>query len=202
MNTLSLQPNAYYHIYNRAVGKEKGFIEEKNYYFFLSKLKQYITPIADVYAYCLMPNHYHLFVKIKTKQAIELYKLQLSEHNKVLGNFETIEAFIVKQFSNMNNSYTKSFNIAYNRKGKLFLQSFKRKEVDSNEYFTKLIHYIHCNPVHHQLTKQIKDWKHSSYNTLLSTSATLLQRDTVLNWFGGREKFIIFHETTHINFHE
>ncbi len=141
-------------------------------------------------------------MKIKTQQAIELYKLQLSEHNKVLGNFETIESFIVKQFSNMNNSYTKSFNKIYDRKGKLFLQSFKRKEVDSDEYFTKLIHYIHSNPVHHQFTKFIKDWKHSSYNTFLSTSATLLKREEVLNWFGGKEKFIIFHETTQINIHE
>ena len=202
MNTIFLQPDTYYHIYNRAVGKEKGFVEEKNYFFFLRKLKQYITPIANVYAYCLLPNHYHLFVKIKTQQAIELYKLQLSEHNKVLGNFETIESFIVKQFSNMNNSYTKSFNKTYDRKGKLFLQSFKRKEVDSDEYFTKLIHYIHNNPVHHQLTKFIKDWKHSSYNTFLSTNTTLLKREEVLNFFGGKEKFIIFHETTQINIHE
>jgi REP element-mobilizing transposase RayT len=202
MNITTLQPNTYYHIYNRAVGKEKGFVEEKNYPFFLGKLKQYITPIAKVYAYCLLPNHYHLFVKIKTEEEIDTYKTQLNELNKILGNFETSESFIVKQFSNMNNSYTKSFNKTYDRKGKLFLQSFKRKEVDSDEYYTKLIHYIHSNPVHHQLVKQIKDWKHSSYNALLSTSATLLQRDEVLNWFRGRDKFIIFHQETHISIHE
>lgn len=202
MHTISLQPDTYYHIYNRAVGKEKGFIEEKNYSFFLGKLKQYITPIANVYAYCLLPNHYHLFVKIKTQQEIELYKIQLREQNKILGNFERIESFIVKQFSNMNNSYTKAFNKTYERKGKLFLQSFKRKEVDSDEYFTKLIHYIHSNPVHHQLTKLIKDWKHSSYNALVSNSVTLLQREAVFDWFGGKEKFILFHQETQISIHE
>ncbi len=141
-------------------------------------------------------------MKIKTQQEIELYKTQLSEQNKILGNFETIESFIVKQFSNMNNSYTKAFNKTYERKGKLFLQSFKRKEVDSDEYFTKLIHYIHSNPVHHQLTKLIKDWKHSSYNALVSNSVTLLQREAVFDWFGGKEKFILFHQETQINIHE
>jgi putative transposase len=55
----------YYHVYNRAIGNEKAFLEEKNYHFFLQKIKDYLLSIANVYSYCLLPNHYHLLLYIK-----------------------------------------------------------------------------------------------------------------------------------------
>lgn len=191
----------FYHVYNVTVGNEKAFLEKRNYHFFLDKLKKYISPICDVYAYCLIPNHYHLLIKIKTEKEINNYKNELIESQKIKGKFETESEFIVQQFSRMNNSYTKAFNITYNRKGKLFLQSFKRKEVDGNDYFTKLIHYIHSNPVHHKLVNKIDDWEFSSYNSLVSDKYSLLCRNEVFDWFGSKEKFILFHENTHINLH-
>jgi predicted transcriptional regulator len=48
----------YYHIYNRGNNKENIFIEEKNYNYFLEKMKKYLLPITDVYAYCLLQNHF------------------------------------------------------------------------------------------------------------------------------------------------
>ena len=37
-----LQPDTFYHIYNRANGSEKLFITDENYVFFLRKYKEYI----------------------------------------------------------------------------------------------------------------------------------------------------------------
>jgi putative transposase len=45
-----LSPGNIYHIYNRANGFENLFREEKNYYFFLGKLKEHVSPIADIFA--------------------------------------------------------------------------------------------------------------------------------------------------------
>jgi putative transposase len=42
--------------------------------------------------------------------------------------------------------------------------------------------------------KDFRDWPHSSYHTLLSKSATKLQRDETLKWFGGKENFIEAHK--------
>src|SRR5690606_17973301 len=60
----------YYHIYNHANGNENLFREQKNYEYFLEKYKQHISTIAQTIAWCLMPNHFHLLVKIKTEEEI------------------------------------------------------------------------------------------------------------------------------------
>ena len=66
-----LQPNSSYHIFNHANGFENIFTEDENYRFFLDKYKEYITPIAETYAYCLLPNHFHLVVRIRKREVIE-----------------------------------------------------------------------------------------------------------------------------------
>src|SRR5690554_5163811 len=60
----------YYHIYNHANGDENLFREQKTYEYFLEKYKKHISPIAETIAWCLMPNHFHLLVKIKTEEEI------------------------------------------------------------------------------------------------------------------------------------
>jgi putative transposase len=61
----NFEAGQYYHIYNRGNNKENIFIEEKNYNYFLEKIKKYILPIADVYAYCLLKNHFSYRFKNK-----------------------------------------------------------------------------------------------------------------------------------------
>ena len=71
MKTLSpLQPGVFYHIYNRGNNGEDLFREERNYLYFLKLYEKYITPIADTYAYCLLKNHFHFFVRIKSEDEI------------------------------------------------------------------------------------------------------------------------------------
>ncbi len=55
-----------YHVFNRANNYENLFIEEKNYSYFIKLMSKYLLPIADIYAYCLMPNHFHFVLKIKS----------------------------------------------------------------------------------------------------------------------------------------
>ena len=56
---------SYYHIYNRAIGRDWLFVNDGNYRFFLKKWQQYIHPYVETFAYCLMCNHYHFLVRIK-----------------------------------------------------------------------------------------------------------------------------------------
>lgn len=60
-----LYPGCYYHIYNRANGKENLFREEADYLTFLERYDKYIQPVADTYAWVLMPNHFHSLVRIR-----------------------------------------------------------------------------------------------------------------------------------------
>ena len=171
----SLVPGYYYHIYNRGVNKNPVFWEPRNYTFFLRLINRFLLDYADVFVYCLLQNHVHLLIRIKEIQ-----------HDKPhLGLSHTF------------NSYTQSINNAYNRTGSLFERPFRRKLIDKLSYLYHVVCYIHLNPVHHQITEKVTTLPYSSYKSILSNTETYLQRDTVLDWFGGREDFIEAHHIWH-----
>ena len=79
------ETNTAFHIYNRGNNRENIFIEEKNYTYFLKLLEKYIIPIANIYAYCMMPNHFHLVLRIKPSDEL---------HSKLSnGKFEIHRCF-------------------------------------------------------------------------------------------------------------
>lgn len=188
-----LLPNHYYHIYNRAVGDEKIFRNKENYRYFLQKFIQHIFPVADIYCYCLLPNHFHFLVRIKPADTLSIYYYERKKKIPLTDN-SIINEFLMEQFSNFFNSYTKSINKIFDRKGKLFMDHLKRKEITADNYFSKIIHYIHANPVHHGYCKKVSNWNHSSYHILIDESETILKRDEVMDWFGNKDNFIKFHE--------
>jgi putative transposase len=184
-----LSPGQLYHIYNHAIGSEKLFVEEQNYFFFLDKFNLYLTPVARFHAYCLMPNHFHVLMEIRAET-------ELLSYFDIEPAFSSgfLEKKVSKCFSNFFNAYTQAFNKLYNRMGGLFMQNFNRKPVLNIENYTTVVRYIHNNPVHHGYCKHIADWKFSSYNSLLSHKNTLLERASLLTIFGGRDAFIAFHQ--------
>jgi len=178
-----LEADCYYHIYNRANGNEQLFLKEDNYSYFLQKYNSYISPIADTFAYCLMPNHFHFLVRIKDLPP------------SIFQKFQTFEKFASKQFSNLFSSYTQAFNKQNNRKGSLFMPRFNRIKITSHEYLINVINYIHQNPVNHELAENIEDWKYSSFNVFLSNKETNIRRDEIIELFDDIENFIYYHKT-------
>jgi REP-associated tyrosine transposase len=189
-----LTPEHYFHVFNRAVGDEKIFRTEENYDFFLRKFHAHIPPVATLYCYNLLPNHFHLFLKINPLKEIE--SLFLTRKGKKMATYDNkvISEFIMEQFSNFFNSYTKSYNKVYNRKGKLFMDHLKRNEVCGDAYYSKIIHYIHANAVQHGYCRYIKDWPFSSYNQLIQVNPDSYPAEEIFNWFGGKTGFILFHQ--------
>lgn len=59
-----LEPNEIYHLFSRANGSELMFQSNENYLYFLKKLDHHTASIAKIYAYSLLPNHFHLLVRI------------------------------------------------------------------------------------------------------------------------------------------
>jgi len=78
----SLEYGAYYHIYNRGNNGENIFFEERNYHHFLKLYARHVAPVADTYAYCLLRNHFHVLVRIKTVEEQE-QTLRVSETLRV-----------------------------------------------------------------------------------------------------------------------
>jgi len=186
MTLQSLEPGSIYHIYNHAVGRENLFLSSDNYNYFLKRYQFFIDPVAETYVYCLMPNHLHFVIEVRRDIPVPpSYENQIPK-------------YVSKQFSNLFSSYSQAFNKQQNRKGNLFNSRFRRQRIDSDEYLTNVIRYVHLNPVHHGFVNDFSLWKYSSYNLLCLQADTFLSRDKVIRWFGSLQEF----EKAHRNFNE
>lgn len=83
---MHFEKNCTYHVYNRSI--KLIFKEKSNYLFFLKKIRNHILPYADVLAYCLMPNHFHLMINVRENSVIitnELHRPSTQELSKQIG---------------------------------------------------------------------------------------------------------------------
>ena len=185
-----LLSNTSYHIMSRAIGNEKLFLTPENYRFFLRRFDSYISPVADLYAYNLLPNHFHAIIEVKPiEHLLPLYKA-VKKSNSINEMWQP--DFVMQQFSNLFNSYAKSFNIRNQRKGSLFMEMC-RVPILKDSQFSATIFYVHKNAVHHGYCKVIEEWPWSSYNEILLNSSTDLKRKELIEWFGNEAEFIKFH---------
>jgi putative transposase len=199
-----MQAQKYYHIYTHANGFENLFRSKENYRYFLERYKAYIPAVADTLAYCLMPNHVHFLVVVKSIKEIRNAFAQSSkvssQQQTNLGGLSLVEKRISLQFSRLFNSYTKSFNKMYQRRGSLFIPNFKRKEVCTESYLTNLVCYIHRNPLHHGFTPAISDWRWSSYQEVLNDATSIINKQAILTWFGTKDAYLQAHEQATVPF--
>jgi REP element-mobilizing transposase RayT len=187
-NQPPLHQGHFYHIYNRGNNRELLFRTSENYRFFLQRYSQYIQPIAATYAYCLLPNHFHLSLYIYTEEE----QRQWHQENQLVGEWRPLDP--QRCFRNLFISYAMAYNRQHKRTGSLFQRPFKRQRIDNEGYFIILIPYIHRNPQTHGLIADFRAWPWSSYNAILSDKPTKLERETVLDWFTNRDEFIEMHK--------
>lgn len=188
-----LQHGVTYHIFARGNNRENIFMGADNYRYFLDKYVQHITPIADTYAYCLLKNHFHLIVRIKTEE--EMNKPQAPETPRVFSKplASKPRATPSQTFANFLNAYAKAINQSYGRTGSLFQHPFGRIPVMTEPYLLNLVHYIHWNPQKHGFVSDFRTYPYSSYPILGSDKPTRLKRAEVIEWFNGRDQFQSFH---------
>lgn len=176
----SLEIGNFYHIYNHAYAKEELFIDEGDYTFFIKKLKKFVLPVCEVFAYCLMPNHFHLVIRLREKY--------IESEEDIKNGLE-----VSRKLSHLFNSYAQAYNKKYKRKGGLFQRPFKRKRIESESYLLKLIHYVHYNPVAHGFVNNVEDWKFSSYNSIISGKKQLISTSYIIELFNDMNNFIYCH---------
>jgi REP element-mobilizing transposase RayT len=68
-----------HHVFNRTNNKERLFKTRENYLYFLRKYDEYLSPYLDTLAWCLIPNHFYLHVKVKIHDQVkeQLKKISL-----------------------------------------------------------------------------------------------------------------------------
>jgi putative transposase len=162
-------PGAIFHVYNRGVARQRVFYSVDECGLFLSLMREKLLPIADVLSYCLIPNHYHLTLRLKQDD--------LSD-----GMQRFMTAFV------------KRVNAAHDRPGPLFQGRFNAIPVTSDRQLLYLTCYHHLNPLAAGLVRSARDWQLSSYPDYLGMRAgSLVCMDPVLELAGGRdayEKFV------------
>lgn len=218
----SITPGHLYHIYNRGINSCNLFEGEADYLHFLSLCKKIIEPVADFYAWVLMPNHFHWLVYIKEDMVYKYSKEDIERANALrfddtdnseweINKWETITFHLAlkekgdpslmnnkvpnpsKHFSHLFNAYSKFFNTKYKRHGALFERRFKRKVVDSERYLKQGIIYIHNNPKHHGFVSDAIEYPWSSYSNYLEEKDETI-KDQLVRLFGNKTNFKNSHQ--------
>lgn len=156
-------PESFYHLYNRGVAKQNIFLDEQDNKVFLSYLKIYLSPVEKnplgfpsrqlknyheqikLLAYCLMPNHFHLFAWQK--------------------EIDGISAFMHSTLT----KYSMYFNRKYSRVGPVFQGKLKGVLVQSEAQFIYLSKYIHRNPLDLTSGPGLEVYPYSSFPNYLGT---------------------------------
>lgn len=202
----------FYHIYNCGINGENIYLKDKDHLRFLELLYRYVSPVADIYAWCMMKNHFHLLVKIKENIVYKYNKHDVEDKTFEELKWETIalsdstiscpsddemlknkKPTPSRHFAHLFNAYSKYFNTKYERHGSLFERPFKRKVIENVKYLQRVVVYIHNNPVHHGFCKSILGYPWTSYHTCISIKPTKLFRQEVIGWFDDKGNFVDNH---------
>jgi putative transposase len=125
--------------------------------------------LADVLAFCLMNNHFHLMLVQKS------------------------DGGVTRLMRKLGAGYTNYFNEKYNRSGALFQGKFKSVHLEKQAHFLYLPHYIHLNPaeiIGHSI-KALKDYRWSSLPDYLGKKnfPSITQREFLLDVYGGTDGY-------------
>jgi REP element-mobilizing transposase RayT len=142
--------NGYYHLFNRGNNRVSIFIEDGDCQQFLKRLQDYLLPVVDLVAFCLMPNHYHFLVHL------------LEDHPKRTAGKQQISE-LSHSMMRLSVSYTKWFNRCRGRSGVLFEGAFGAKRIRTDAQLLAAANYIHRNPVSAGLVQEPEGWPYSSF---------------------------------------
>lgn len=136
--------DAFYHVMSRGLNRQNLFRCDEDFIFFLWVLNQAKEKYGFIcHSYCLMHNHYHLFL-------------------------QTPNANLAKTMKYINETYARYFLKKYpDRDGHVFKGRYKRKLVQQDLYSWQLSRYIHLNPVKAGLVQHPEQWRWSSYRAFI-----------------------------------
>jgi putative transposase len=183
-----------YHIFNQGNNRQQIFFSDENYLFFKKKIREHVVPYADILAWCLMPNHFHLMVEVKN----------------ISQGFTPSETLTKKTLNDsigiMLRSYTRAINIQEKRSGSLFRKETKATCLTKSDriapaWFTSMgitiintaiperqypnicFNYIHSNPVKDGLVEKPEQWNFSSFREFLEKQDDMLVNAGIANSF-------------------
>lgn len=166
---MQFETDTLFHVYNRGNNKQVIFFNRDNYIFFLKKVRKEICPFANILAYCLMPNHFHFLLHVKSKLKDSLDQ-NSSSVKDLPNNLPNQQHPLSRKIGTLLSSYTRAINIQEKQHGSLFQQKTKAELIchleevyDRSDYLTTCFYYIHQNPLKAKLVSKLENWEYSSF---------------------------------------
>ena len=156
-----------YHVMARGINKQAIFQDNEDYLKFLEILGT-VKAISEfeIFAYCLMSNHYHILLKTGKEDLGQIFK-------------------------RMGARYVYWYNFKYQRTGHLYQDRYKSERIESDKYFITAMRYIHQNPIKAGIPEGI-NYKWSSYQEYLGKTQ-IIDSELMLNIMSKKE-FIRYHQ--------
>jgi REP-associated tyrosine transposase len=157
-------PGALHHVMGRGIEGRPIFPGENDCQDFIFRLADLVgTGAVSIYAWALLPNHFHLLCKTRNET------LAWSMRRLLTG-------------------YAVNFNKRYKRQGHLFQNRYKSIICQEDAYLLELVRYIHLNPLRAEVVQSINDlnfFPYSGHSAVLGKIKRPWQ-DTnyVLDFFG------------------
>ncbi len=153
---------------NRLTNPDTSY-KEKNKILKLLRLNNFAEEITLI-AYCLMPNHFHFFIKQKSALSIDKFMQSLCTR------------------------YTMYFNRKYQRVGTLFQAVYKAILIENDIYFLHLSRYIHKQALASQgETLQGYGKQPSSYPEYLGKRKTVwIHPEEILSFFSKNNPLLSY----------
>lgn len=170
----NLQPKKYYHIF--VPPDDSGcnlFAHRDDYHIFLRDYCRLIVPVAETLAYCLLPTHFHLLIRVRTLREQIAYWYE--QHDMKM--FVPLKA--ADQFEKLTDA------------SHLLKASSIPTQIDASH----LLRYIHHRPIDYQIA-DFRCYSWSSYQVIMQSRPTFVSRQTVLRWFYGVEWYEEIHWET------
>ncbi|HUT53326.1 MAG TPA: transposase [bacterium] len=132
-------PGAVYHLTARGNNRQDIYLDDHDRYAFMEMLAQAVERYdLKIHAFCLMTNHYHLFLR-------------------------TREPNLARAMHWLNNRYTKRFLFRHERSGHLFQGRYQAVLIVDEAHWITLAHYIHLNPVRAGIVTDPASYNWSSF---------------------------------------
>lgn len=158
-------PLAYYHLVCKSIDGLLLFPQTIDYELYKERFKKFTGDFFDVWSFCLIPNHTHHIIKIKSNESIKQFIRELSPGNitsamKAFYEESDNEIFFNKMIERQMNSFLVSYanymNNKYNHKGGIFQKPFKRIRIDDEAHLQQVIIYANANAQKHKLVGDFK----------------------------------------------
>jgi putative transposase len=200
----SFTANYYYHFVCKSIDGILLFPDVSDYLVFTDRFKKFTDEFLETWSFCLLPNHTHHIVKIKSSETIKnsIANFPLANRTKAMLSFLddstneiTFDKMIDRQMNSFLVSYANYYNNKYQRQGGIFQKPFKRIAIDDDVHLQQAIIYTHANAQKHGITKDYKKYPFSSYAAIIKANEYYTNSKNVIAFFGGIEKFIQIHNS-------